>query len=111
MSPQHVLDAVRCRVALSGQRVLRALTGVVNLLLSGEVCEEASEALRRAPMMALKKPDGGARPIAVADTVRRIASKAVLKQEAVAAVVESALLPTQLEVGTPGGAEPMDAPD
>ena len=49
------------------------------------------------------KKDGGIRPIAVGNTLRRLAAKVVLSP--VTAEIREQVQPTQLGVGTPGGCE------
>ena len=71
--PQHFLDLIRCRE--SGPELLSALTGVVNLLLSGKCHPAIIPVLFGGRLIALSKKSGGVRPIAVGFTLRRLCSK------------------------------------
>jgi len=72
-------------------------------MLSGSVPSEICPLLYGACLTALKKKDGGLRPIAVGNTLRRLAGKIVSRRvmEAMGGLVR----PTQLGYGTRGGAE------
>jgi hypothetical protein len=54
-------------------------------------------------LLALEKPEGGVRPIAVGDLIYRVAYKAILTST----FQRDMLLPTQLGVNSPGGVEPI----
>ena len=54
---------------------LRALTNFVNVILEGEVPFELRPYFFGAKPIALKKPDGGLRPIAVGNSFRRLSAK------------------------------------
>jgi hypothetical protein len=75
------------------------------LILSGEAPEEVCPVLYGASLVALKKKDGGIRPIASGVTYRRIAAKvacATINTE-----VGASLRPQQMGFGTPCGAEAL----
>eukprot|EP00973_Karenia_brevis_P018974 2601049-Karenia_brevis.AAC.1 len=57
-----------------------------------------------APRTALKKEDGGIRPIAVGETLRRLVGKAFMAHDVVQLRLHK-FVPHQLGVGVPGGAE------
>ena len=59
--------------------------------------------LTTARLVAISKPNGGVRPIAVGETLRRLAAKCV--HEATLAAVSNYLLPTQVGVKVPNAAE------
>ena len=59
--------------------------------------------LTTARLVAVSKPNGGVRPIAVGETLRRLAAKYV--HEATLAAVSSYLLPTQVGVKVSNAAE------
>jgi hypothetical protein len=64
--------------ALSGphsDEVLEQMTALVNLLAKGEAPASIAADLAGANLIALAKPDGGVRPIAVGETLRRIVGK------------------------------------
>ena len=55
--------------------VIKALTKVVNLFASGKAASGAAEYCAGANLFAANKKDGGIRPIAVGDLMRRLVSK------------------------------------
>ena len=55
--------------------------------------------------MAAKKTDGGVRPIAVGEVLRRLVGKCWMKSELVKDACKDLLEPRQLGVGSQGGAE------
>ena len=100
LRPQHLLDGVRER---DQRAALEALTDALNTLVAGRVPTALAPALAGASLFALNKDDGDVRPIAVGETVRRLASKclcAATKEEAA-----SYLRPLQVGVACPLGAE------
>eukprot|EP00158_Paraphelidium_tribonemae_P006934 Partr_v1_DN28040_c1_g2_i8_m57676 putative NA len=79
------------------------LTKLVNLLLSGGMPKDLAPFVASAPITALSKPDGGIRPIAVGEVIRRLVSKV-----AVDGVLEEALNilnPLQVGVASKRGLE------
>ena len=80
-----------------------ALTRVVNLMAAGRVPEEVAPYLCGARLHAAKKKDGGLRPIAVGNLLRRLTSK--LMATALADRAAEHLAPHQLGVGVRGGCE------
>ena len=76
---------------------------VVSLLSSGAVPVEVVPHLCGANLLALKKKNGGLRPIAIGEVLRRLVSKCL--SFAVRSVVLDVLPPLQVGVGLPGGAE------
>ena len=73
------------------------------MLLNGGLPESVSQILYGGRLLALKKKDGGIRPIAVGYTWRRLAAKCA--NAYVVGRMSQALEPLQLGVGVPGGAE------
>ena len=67
LRPSHVRDAMR---PSSSDLLLRLLSEVVSLLLRGEVPEMVRPYVCGASIMALRKPDGSLRPIAIGETIR-----------------------------------------
>ena len=59
----------------TGLNFLRALTNLVKVILEGNVPFELRPYFFGAKLSALKKPDGGLRPIALGNTFRRISAK------------------------------------
>ena len=79
LRPAHLKDLTSRSAGEAGARLITALTALVNLVLSGEVPHPARGALFGAALTALRKPDGGVRPIAVGSIYRRLATKVALK--------------------------------
>ena len=104
LKPQHLKDLMLKSVGESSRHLLVSLTSLCNLLLSGKVLQEVTPFLYGASLLALSKPDGGIRPIAIGCVYRRLTCKIA------AAVVKSTcaseiLSPHQLGVGTALGSE------
>ena len=59
----------------TGLNFLIALKNLVNVILEGKVPFELRPYFFGAKLIALKKPDGGPRPIAVGNTFRRLSAK------------------------------------
>ena len=72
LRPSHIRDAVRLA---STDLLLRLLSEVVNLQLQGEVPETVRPYVCGASIMALRKPNGASRPIAIGETICRLTSK------------------------------------
>ena len=97
---QHLRDA---NVAGGGESFLTQLTAVVNLLAQGQVPAPVAPVLAGAALVALPKPGGGVRPIAVGEILRRLTGKCLMglvRQDA-----RSFFWPAQVGVAVPGGAE------
>lgn len=98
------LRAEHLRICVnSSSRFLPSLTIVVNMLLSGRLLPALAPFMAGANLSALLKKDGGTRPLACGNVLRRLASKcicAVLKPQC-----PDFFLPFQHGVSVPGGAE------
>ena len=77
--------------------------GVVNLLVAGRAPSCIIPFLCGASLLACQKKDGGLRPIAIGEVLRRLVSKCVAR--AVQSEAVSFLSPLQVGVGIPGGCE------
>ena len=100
LRPQHLKDA------FSGEHsdeVREQLAALVNLLARGEAPASIAECLAGATLIALEKKDGGVRPIAVGDTLRRLVGKCLCEQVKAKALAH--LWPLQIGVATRLGAE------
>ena len=84
-------------------KALASLTKVVNLMAAGRVPESVTPFLCGARLHAARKKDGGIRPIAVGNILRRLVSKLVSYELAFKA--SKKLAPHQLGVGVRGGCE------
>ena len=103
LRPQHLLDLTSSTAGPGGVSLLRSLTAFTNLVLSGNTPVIVRPFLFGASLVALKKRDGGLRPIAVGCTFRRLAAKCA--SMAVMERMGALLSPVQLGYGTPLGAE------
>ena len=75
ISPQVLKNLTAKLNGQIGIIFLRALTNLVNVILEGKVSFELRPYFFGANLIALKKPDGGLRPIAVGNTFRRLSAK------------------------------------
>src|SRR5664279_329638 len=98
---KHLLDLVSCKE--SGSELLSALTGFINLLLSGTCHPDIIPILFGGRLIALDKHSGDIRPIAVGFTLRRLASKCV--NSFATNKLASYFSPHQLGAGVKGGCE------
>jgi hypothetical protein len=101
--PQFLKDIISCPNKLVGDAALTALTRLTNHMVAGNAPRELAPFIAGAPLMALVKRDGGLRPIAIGETIRRLVSKCCCE-----ATIEDAKIifgPLQVGVATQGGAE------
>jgi hypothetical protein len=103
MRPQYLKDIISLSAGEAGERALRALTKLCNFLLSGQLPSEICHLLYGASSYALHKKDGGIRPIAIGNCLRRLTSKLACFQSR--NIVNSYLSPYQLGVATKLGCE------
>ncbi|CAI7742845.1 unnamed protein product, partial [Closterium sp. NIES-54] len=95
---EHLRDA-----AVTNAAICTHLHALVNTILGGNLPGSVANLLTASRLIALAKPGGGARPIAIRECLTRLAAKAAL-----AAIGEAArehFLPLQYGVAVPGGAE------
>ena len=76
---QHLRDAFLPGAAKGCNN---SLTAVVNLLAQGRACAAAAPALAGASLVAVPKPKGGVRPIAIGELLRRLTGNAFLHRSA-----------------------------
>ena len=98
---QHLLDASAPGVVHDG--FLRHLTDVVNLLAQGAACNSVAPYLAGAALVAVPKPKGGVRPIAIGEVLRRLTGKCLA--ESVREDAKAFFWPVQLGVAVPSGVE------
>ena len=101
MLPQHLKDLTTKQSGEPGARLLASITLLLNKMLRGEIPEEVLPFLYGASVIAFSKPNGGIRPIAIGNTLRRLTAKAaatVFKE-----VAKTKLFPRQLGVAVSGG--------
>jgi hypothetical protein len=95
---QHLLEGL---TAAHEAAVLEQLTAVVQLLVRGEAPMAVAPSLAGAGLLAMPKPKGGIRPIAIGEVLRRIVGKFLctsVKKEA-----KTFFHPCQVGVAFPGG--------
>ena len=104
MLPQHLKDLTAKSQGQSGVDLLEAIAKFFNkIILRGDIPAEVQPSFYGALLLALSKPDGGVKPIAVENTLRRLVAKTIMQK---LTNFSSALFkPHQLGVGTPSGAE------
>ncbi|MCP4990354.1 MAG: hypothetical protein GY928_31250 [Colwellia sp.] len=104
MRPAHLKDALNTPTGDHGHRITKALAKVCTELAQGRAPAGIAPWLAGAPIYPLKKPDGGVRPIAVGETLRRVVSRALCHRYK--GRFANLLLPVgQVGVGIPSGAE------
>ena len=79
LQPQHLKDSILRAAREAGNKTLTAITSPVNIITAGIVPSEIAPVLSKANVFALKKKDGGKRPIAVGETLSRIPAKCASK--------------------------------
>ena len=72
LRPSLLQDALRHS---SGDQTLRLLSEVVLLVMKGEIPEDVRPWVCGASLVALRKPNGSLRPVAVGETLRGLSSK------------------------------------
>ena len=75
IAPQILKDLTAKSNGQPGLNFLKALTSLVNVILEGKVPDDLRPYFFGAKLIALKKPDGGLRPIAIGNTLRRLTAK------------------------------------
>ena len=103
LRPGHLRVLLGRASAEAGTRLLTALTSLVNVILKGEVPNFAVPIFYGASLCALAKKDGGVRPIAVGNTIRRLATK--VGAHPIMGRLGNEMKPRQLGVCVKGGAE------
>ena len=103
LRPGHLVTLTARGAGEAGARLLASLTKFTNLLLRGEVPEFARQVFYGARLCALGKKDGGVRPIAAGNVLRRLAAKVGARPSS--ARLGSELRPIQLGFSTRGGCE------
>ena len=75
LCPQHFKELISKSTGEAGVRFLKSLTLLVNHMLSGEFPPVFHPFFFGARLVALRKPGGGLRPIAVDDVFRHLVAK------------------------------------
>jgi len=103
LRPQYLKDMLSSQNGAAGAKLLKSVTDLVDLMLRGAIPLALCPILYGANLCALKKKDGGIRPIASGNAFRRLASK--ICNSMLISKTTSFLLPYQYGVGIKGGAE------
>ena len=103
LRPSHLQEAVGCPSSDCANQVLSSLTRFVNLLSAGKAPSLVLPHLCGATLLACRKKNGGHRPIAVGEVLRRLTSKCLASASRRSAI--TTLTPLQLGVGVKGGCE------
>ena len=103
LRPQHLKDMLNQSIGAAHSSLAEALAKLMTVMIHGKAPEGICDIFYGASLTALKKKDGGIRPIAVGNTLRRLASKIVSKR--VGRSMEQLVRPEQVGCGTKGGAE------
>ena len=101
LRPQHLKDLMSCSTV--NVTLCNAITAFADLAFSGGILQFVQPLFFGAKLIALNKRDGGIRPIAIGNTLRRLFGKfaaATLSKEAA-----TILSPLQMGCGVPLGAE------
>ena len=77
LSPQHLKELISRQNGESGALLLDSLAALANVMLAGIVPAVIQTILYGANLLALHKPGGGIRPIAVGNVLRRLVAKSV----------------------------------
>ena len=104
MSSPHLKDLTAELQGQSGVDLLEAIAKFFNkIILRGDISAEIKPSFYGALLLALSKPDGGVRPIAVGNSLRRLVAKTIMQK---LSNFSSALFKLhQYGVGTPSEAE------
>jgi hypothetical protein len=78
LRPDHLRDASQAILQTS---VVEMICKLCNLVASGKVCKRVQPFLAGGSLTALLKKDGGIRPIAVGDVLRRLTGKALVRAQ------------------------------
>ncbi|CAI7752858.1 unnamed protein product [Closterium sp. NIES-53] len=98
MTFEHLRDA-----AITNALVSTHLHALVNTILGGNLPASVANLLTASRLIALAKPGGGARPIAIGECLTRLAAKAALS--AMGEATRDFFLPLQYGVAVPSGAK------
>ena len=104
LAPQHLKDLISETLGEVSQRLVEVLVKFTNeIVLRGNIPLAVSSSFFGASLIALSKKDGGVRPIAIGNTLRRLAGKCCMLK--LSQQLPSTFQPHQLGVGTTSGAE------
>ena len=99
----HISDALSCPSPHRASSFLSHLTAFINLLISGDIPPVVRPHISCAALIAVKKKNGGIRPIAVGEIFCRLASKCLCSLHR--SYIANTLPPLQVGVGVSNGCE------
>ena len=103
LRPGHIRDLVSMDANEPGYRLLNYISRLANHILNGNLSYSSLDTLFASSFTALRKKDGGIRPITVDSVFRRIANK--FARRSVRTRVSEQLRPVQVGFRIAGGAE------
>ena len=103
LRPNHLYELSKVLDFGHGSTFISSITRFVNLFLSGKGPRAVAPWLCGAPLMALPKRNGGIRPIAVGETLRRLISSCAMNHVSKSAA--EWFNPLQLGIATSNGTE------
>ena len=104
LTPQHLKDLTSGALGETSRNLLQALVMFTNgIVLCGNIPSAVCSSFFGATLIALSKKDGGVRPIAIGNTLRRLCAKACMLK--ISQHLPNTFQPHQMGVGTPSGAE------
>lgn len=103
LRPQHMKDLLHDKSGAAAVRLLEAVTKFVNFAVGGQINSLILPYFCGARLLALKKNDGGIRPIAIGCTLRRLVAKVC--SHSIRDQAAKFLQPNQLGFGAPLGCE------
>ena len=80
LRPGHLKDLIAPQTAETGRSLMKALANLCSKLLRDQIPQHACDLLLATYLTALRKKDGGIRPIVVGNIFRRLASKIAAKR-------------------------------
>lgn len=101
--PSHFRDLLSHSSGAARENLLTSLTDLCNFMLSGKVNTTICPILYGASLIALKKKDGGVRPIAIGSFFRRLVAKLCCFK--IRNTLGEKFRPLQFGFGSPGGCE------
>ena len=102
-SPNHIYELSKVQDFGHGSTFISAMTRFVNFFLSGKGPPQLAPLFCGAPLTALQKRNGGIRPIAVGETLRRIISSCAMNH--ISKTAANWVHPLQFGIATRNGTE------
>ena len=104
LAPQHLKDITSEALGETSKHLLQTIAKFLNgIVLCGNIPDAVQSSFFGASLIALSKKDGGVRPIAVGNTLRRLAGKACMFK--VSRNLTGEFQPHEMGVCIPSGAE------